>query len=298
MKGSEGSTTTALLALAGHAGGVGRALRVAGARSRSARRPIARGAAAGVLHDGGARAGAAALRGLRDHATRAGQRAALDRCAWIRALRRVRAAARAAAGGTVRGAGLTRSVRCAGHRGARADLPRHVACLALTPAGDVAADAVDALAARALARPGARGAGQVLSLLAEEFRAPETQSLSSVQLPRHALAPHTYGLQPCVWRAGQLPAPSQPAWSVATPALQLAPRQIVAAAGYAQAVALEPSQTPPQTLPSEAQAWRAPCGAPTTFVHVPAEPGTSHAWHCALQALVQHTPSTHWPLAH
>ena len=71
-----------------------------------------------------------------------------------------------------------------------------------------------------------------------EQKSPETQSLSSVQLPRHALAPHTYGLQPCVWRAGQLPAPSQPAWSVATPALQLAPRQIVAAAGYAQAVAL------------------------------------------------------------
>jgi len=64
-------------------------------------------------------------------------------------------------------------------------------------------------------------------------------------------------------------------------------------AGYAHAVALDPSQTPPQTLPSEAQACRAPCGAPITFVQVPAEPGTSQAWHCPLQAFAQHTPSTH-----
>jgi len=98
-------------------------------------------------------------------------------------------------------------------------------------------------------------------------------------------------LQPCVCRAGQRPAPSQAAWSVATPALQLEPRQI--AAGYAHAVALDPSQTPAQALPSEAHACRAPWGAPITFVHVPAEPGTSQAWHCPLQAVAQHTPSTH-----
>jgi hypothetical protein len=65
-------------------------------------------------------------------------------------------------------------------------------------------------------------------------------------------------LQPCVCRAGQRPALSQPAWRVATLAPQLAPRQIVSAAGYAHAVALVPSQTPPQALPSEAQACRAP----------------------------------------
>jgi len=91
-----------------------------------------------------------------------------------------------------------------------------------------------------------------------EQKLPETQSVSEAQLPWHAVAPQTYGLQPCVCRAGQLPVPSQPAWSVATPALQLAPRQIVAALGYAHAVALDPSQTPPQRLPSEAHACRAP----------------------------------------
>jgi hypothetical protein len=85
---------------------------------------------------------------------------------------------------------------------------------------------------------------------------------------------------------------------VATPAVQLAPRQAVSPAGYAHDTALVPSQTPPQALPSEVQACRAPCGAPTTLVHCPSEPGTSHASHCPLHALVQHTPSTHGPEAH
>ena len=69
-----------------------------------------------------------------------------------------------------------------------------------------------------------------------EQKSPATQSASAAQLPRQAVAPQTYGLQTCVWRAGQLPALSQPARSIATPALQLAPRQVVPAPGYAQAV--------------------------------------------------------------
>jgi hypothetical protein len=55
---------------------------------------------------------------------------------------------------------------------------------------------------------------------------------------------------------------------------------------------------PPQTLPSEAHACRAPWGAPLTLVQVPAEPETSQAWHCPLQAVAQHSPSMHVPLAH
>jgi hypothetical protein len=35
-----------------------------------------------------------------------------------------------------------------------------------------------------------------------------------------------------------------------------------------------------------------------TFVQVPTWPGTSHAWHCPPQLVLQHTPSTHCPLAH
>jgi len=33
-------------------------------------------------------------------------------------------------------------------------------------------------------------------------------------------------------------------------------------------------------------------------VQVPIWPGTSQAWHCPPQAALQHTPSTHCPLAH
>jgi hypothetical protein len=59
-------------------------------------------------------------------------------------------------------------------------------------------------------------------------------------------------VHPWVCGAGQLPAPSQEAASVATPALQLAARHDPV--GYAHALALEPSQAPPQPLPSEAHA--------------------------------------------
>jgi hypothetical protein len=129
-----------------------------------------------------------------------------------------------------------------------------------------------------------------------EQKSPLTQSASPTQLPRQALAPQVYGLQPCVCAAGQLPAPSHDAARVATPALQLATRH--EPVGYAQAAALEPSHAPPQPLPSEAHACRAPCGAPATLVHVPADAGTSQASHCPVQLELQHTPSTHCPLAH
>src|SRR5438445_163671 len=150
-------------------------------------------------------------------------------------------------------------------------------------------------------------------------KSPDAQSVSETQLPRHAVGPQTYGLQPCVCCAGQLPAPSQDAWSVAIPALQLAPRQIVAAPGYAHAVELDPSQTPPQRLPpgyaqavgsvpvqapahtepSEAHAVRALRGAPATAVQVPTLPDSAHAWHWPVHAVSQQTASTqccdpHW----
>jgi len=38
-------------------------------------------------------------------------------------------------------------------------------------------------------------------------------------------------------------------------------------------------------------------GAPTTGVHVPAEPSASHRWQTPEQALAQHTPSAQNPLS-
>src|SRR5205823_2272106 len=68
--------------------------------------------------------------------------------------------------------------------------------------------------------------------------------------------------------------------------------------GYAHAEGFVPSQVPPQEEPSVAHAFRPPCGAPATAVHVPAVPARSHAWHWPSQAVSQHTPSTQWPLPH
>ncbi len=59
-----------------------------------------------------------------------------------------------------------------------------------------------------------------------------------------------------------------------------------------------PSQAPPQALPSVVQAARAPCGAPTTSVHVPTEPSASQAWHCPPHAALQQTPSAQTPEWH
>jgi hypothetical protein len=60
----------------------------------------------------------------------------------------------------------------------------------------------------------------------------------------------------------------------------------------------DPSQAPPQADPSEAQAARAPRGAPGTGVQVPTDPATSQASHCPVQAALQQTPSAQKPLAH
>ena len=56
---------------------------------------------------------------------------------------------------------------------------------------------------------------------------PAVQSPSTVQSPPQAVAPQLNGAQFTVCGAGQLPAPSQLAARVATPAVQDAPRQLV-----------------------------------------------------------------------
>ena len=61
-------------------------------------------------------------------------------------------------------------------------------------------------------------------------------------------------MQAWVWSAGQAPAPLQEAASVAVPLAQEALRHEVELPGYAQEARFEPSQLPPQALPSEVQA--------------------------------------------
>jgi hypothetical protein len=59
-----------------------------------------------------------------------------------------------------------------------------------------------------------------------------------------------------------------------------------------------PSQAPPHAVPSVAQAWRPPRGAPVTGLQVPLRPVTAQDEHCPVQVESQHTPSTQMPELH
>jgi len=124
------------------------------------------------------------------------------------------------------------------------------------------------------------------------------QSVSTAQLVLQAVGPQTYGVQAVTTEEGHVPVPLQLAALVAVPAEQVPARHTVEPAGYAQALAMVPSQDPPQALPSVVQAVRLPCGAPVALVQVPTLPATSQAWHCPPQALLQQTPSTQFAAAH
>jgi hypothetical protein len=128
---------------------------------------------------------------------------------------------------------------------------------------------------------------------------PALQSAPVAQVALQAVAPQAYAPQDCVVRAGQVPSPAQLAATVSVPALHDGARHCVEAPGKPQDAALEPSQLPPQSDPSEAHAARLPCGGPeVSVVHVPALPETSHASHWPEQARSQHTPSAHAFEAH
>jgi len=64
-----------------------------------------------------------------------------------------------------------------------------------------------------------------------------------------------------------------------------------------------PSHAPAQGLPPSSallprHAARVPCGAPAIVLQVPMLPPTSHAWHCPVHPVLQHTPSMQTPLVH
>src|SRR6267143_583098 len=79
------------------------------------------------------------------------------------------------------------------------------------------------------------------------------QSESVAQLVKQAPGPHTYGVHCVLAAEGQVPVPLQEPAGTAVPAAQLAARHWVEAPGYPQAVALLPSQVPPQAEPSVQQ---------------------------------------------
>jgi hypothetical protein len=118
-------------------------------------------------------------------------------------------------------------------------------------------------------------------------KSPVMQSASEPHVVMHDVAEQTYGAQIFVEAGGHAPAPSQMAEAVAMPDVQLAARHDVV--GYVHD-ALDPLHVPAH-VPLPAHTARDPCGAPETNEHVPTDPPTSHAWHCAAQGVLQHTPS-------
>ncbi len=102
--------------------------------------------------------------------------------------------------------------------------------------------------------------------------------------------------------AGHVPFPLQLAASVATPAVHDAALQATSVPTKPEhVVTVCPSQIPSPhgsaTVPA-GHDGRPPRGAPTTGVHLPSAPGTSHASHCPWQMRSQHTPSVQKPLEH
>jgi hypothetical protein len=60
-----------------------------------------------------------------------------------------------------------------------------------------------------------------------------------------------------------------------------------------------PSHWPPHVVPAPVQSVRGARGVPRTAMHVPAWPGSLHAWHCPVHGESQQTPSAHdEPAAH
>jgi hypothetical protein len=89
---------------------------------------------------------------------------------------------------------------------------------------------------------------------------------------------HMAGLHITVVAAGHAPAPSQEAASVWTPFEQLALLHDMELPGYVQPSTFPAAHVPVQGAPAApVHAVRIPCGAPVTAVHLPREPGTSHA---------------------
>jgi hypothetical protein len=93
---------------------------------------------------------------------------------------------------------------------------------------------------------------------AAEHQLPAGQSESALQLPAQAVGPQENGVQFWVWTGGHDPAPLHDAASVAVVPVQDGVRHEVELPGNVHDALCVPSQLPPQTVPSDAQAARVP----------------------------------------
>jgi hypothetical protein len=126
---------------------------------------------------------------------------------------------------------------------------------------------------------------------------PGAQSATVEQPVWHAVVPQAYAPHGVAAGATQAPAPSHLLAPVAWPLAHDGGAQVVDVPAKVQLVVVLPLQVPFQ-VPVPAQGVRAPCGGPLTATQEPWLPPTSHASQMPAQAVVQHTPSTQYPLWH
>jgi hypothetical protein len=120
-----------------------------------------------------------------------------------------------------------------------------------------------------------------------------------VHVVLHVDPPQTYGAQEIDCDPTHAPAPLQLPTVVAVPAVQPAPHALPL--GSEHALRSDPLQLAAEHAGSPVpgvQAGRAPCGAPVTGVHTPAEPARLQASHWPPHAALQQRPSAQKPLAH
>lgn len=131
---------------------------------------------------------------------------------------------------------------------------------------------------------------------------PVAQSSALVHDVLQPVAPHAYVPHVTVVGGAHAPFASHIRALIEVRSMQVAVLQTTPTCdptNAAQAFRTFPSQTVAEQLllgSGVAHAPRAPCGAPVTGVQVPF--ATSHASHCPVQAVSQHTPSAQWPLVH
>jgi hypothetical protein len=127
------------------------------------------------------------------------------------------------------------------------------------------------------------------------------QSLETVHVVLHALAPHAYGAQALTVPGLHVPDPLHVAAVVWLPAEHDAGVQMVPEGQFRHAPALHIPSRPHADIGVAMQRFRGSGLASMALAHVPSTPpvrAAVQAWHALAHAVSQQTPSTQLPVTH
>lgn len=148
---------------------------------------------------------------------------------------------------------------------------------------------------------GARGARHSSTAGGQALHGPVAQSLSCAQLVLQAVAPQTNGAHGVVAPCAQLPLPSHEPAAVCCPPVHVAAAQAAPEGTSAHAPAWHNPVEPHTSGFCTVQRLRGSSWLFFAGLHVPLGPvliSALHAWQAVLHAVLQHMPSTQWPVAH